>query len=75
MSVLGRNYSHFDLTNSMLDIQFVKAVEKIEDEYKYAVRAKPDQLRVEQWVKKLCTTECCDKVPLLKNRNRYAKLL
>ena len=74
-TILGQVYSHFDLNESMLDISFVKTASQIEDIYKEKLSGKPERVRVESWVKRLCTSECCDKIPLLKNRNRYIKLL
>ena len=74
-TIFGQVYSNFDLNESMLDIAFVKTAGQIEDIYKEVLSGKPERVRVESWVKRLCTSECCDRIPLLKSRNRYIKLL
>jgi len=59
----------------MLDIQFVKMAQRIESVYKDVFPARLDRVRVQEWVTRLADNWCCDKLPLLKNRNRYVKLL
>ena len=59
----------------MLDAQFLKMVKQVEGEYSEVLRNRQDRLKCENWVKKLCSLICCEKVPLLKNRNTYVRLL
>ncbi|CDW83149.1 UNKNOWN [Stylonychia lemnae] len=70
----GRVYDHFKPQKYRLDQKFIEIMEIIEHHYRGVFYSKPDQVRIEQWMKKLCDN-CCEKVPLMKNRNRYAKLL
>jgi hypothetical protein len=73
--LFGKKYSHFNMEDSMLDVQFIKTVQRIEEVYKDIFPARPDRVRVQEWVVRLADNWCCDKLPLLKNRNRYIKLL
>jgi hypothetical protein len=62
------------IVDSKLDKKFLAMAIEIEQNYKLIFYSKPDYIRIEQWVKRLCEN-CCNKVPLMKNRNKYLKLL
>ena len=47
----------------------------VEDEYRDVLYTRQERLRCEAWVNKLAEMLCCDRVPLLKNRNTYMKQL
>ena len=59
----------------MLDAQFVKMATAIEREYQDVLRSRQERLRCENWIEKLASMLCCEKLPLLKIRNNYIKQL
>ena len=73
--ILGKKYSHFNLSESMLDSTFVKQAKAVEDRYRKVLNSRQDRLRVEEWLSKLASYLCLEKLPLLKNRNSYMKQL
>ena len=75
MAILGKEYSHFNVGDSVLDSQFVRMVQAVESDYGRSLKSRQERLRCEAWIKKLAGLLCCDKVPLLKNRNNYLKQL
>ena len=70
----GRKYTHFKPLTYRNDKTLVQILRQVEREYKEIFPSKPDQVRIEQWARKLCE-DCLGKAPLMKNRNKYAKLL
>ena len=50
-------------------------VGQVEESYRDVLKNRQERLRCEAWIKKLSEMLCCDRVPLLKNRNNYMKLL
>ena len=72
--LFGRTYDHLKPQTYTLDRKFLAMSETIDRNFRSTFYSKPDQVRVEQWLKRLCE-HCCDRQPLMKNRNRYAKLL
>ena len=74
--ILGKEYTHLNVQDSMLDSQFVKMASQVESDYKTIMKNnRQESLRLEAWLKKLSEMLCCERVPLLKNRNNYMKLL
>ncbi len=59
----------------MLDAQFVRTATIIEEIYKKVLQSRQEILKLEKWVDRLCDHMCCERLPLLKNRNAYIKLL
>ena len=47
----------------------------VEGEYREALMSRHERLRCEAWVTKLSSMLCGEKVPFLKNRNNYMRLL
>ena len=74
-TIMGVDYGHFNVDGSMLDSQFVKTAHIIESKYKEVLQSRQECLKLEKWVSRLCDNICCERVPLLKNRNAYIKLL
>ena len=74
MKVFGKYYEHLKPSISKVDRTFVKTANEIEGAYRGIFFSRPDQVRIEQWIKKLCEN-CCEKMPLMKNRNKYIKLM
>ena len=75
VTILGKQYTHLNTQESMLDAQFVKMATAVEAKYREVLTSRQERLRCENWVKKLTEMLCCDRVPLLKNRNNYMKQL
>jgi hypothetical protein len=75
ITLFGKHYTHFNMEDSMLDVQFVKTAQRIEEVYFDVFPSKQDRMRVQEWVTRLCDHWCCERLPLMKNRNRYVKLL
>ena len=73
--IMGREYTHLNTADSVLDGQFVKLAACVEATYREVLLSRQERLRCEAWVHKLAEMLCCDRVPLLKNRNNYAKQL
>ena len=53
----------------------MKMAVSVEYELISALHRRQDLLRCEAWVGKLAEMLCCDRIPLLKNRNNYMKQL
>ena len=72
---MGKEYSNLNTSDSVLDNQFVKMASTVENEYKEVLYTRQERLRCEAWVHKLSEMLCCERIPLLKNRNNYIKQL
>jgi len=75
VKILSKTYDHLTPSTSTLDQKFLRHIQAVEKEYKLLFSSKPDQVRVEQWLRKMAEAPRSQDSAILKNRNKYAKLL